>query len=519
MSVAFNVLPDGDYVEYLRKSRADVEAENRGEGETLAKHRKALLQLAKHHKINITHILEEIASGESIFHRPEMLKLLELVESGTIKGVLVMDIDRLGRGNMQEQGLILTKFKENNVLIITPRKIYDLNNEFDEEYTEFETFMARKELKIITRRLQGGRDRYAEEGNFLGSFAAFGYKAIYDERGDRHLVIDPERAEIVKMMFQWYVEGMGANGIAKRLQSMNIKTLMDKTWKAVTVLQMLRNEVYIGRIQQHKRKAIKNAPNSETKFRYVRVNKGDWLDAKGKHEPIIDLELFHKVQDIMKIKHVPLKEGHKLVNPLAGIIVCGKCGHHLSVNQDTRIDNKPRYSVRCNNPHCKNGSVRLNVIEERVVQAIETYIKDLTISVMPKERKSKSKALESAIRIAEVTLRQLEDQKIKQFDLLEQGIYDKETFLERSKNTSLKISETLEIINKAKKEMEEEQKINNLRKGIIPSTYNVLNLYRSTNDVMKKNILLKQILEKVELTKEYRKRGDDFIVTITPKIK
>lgn len=519
MNLALNELPDGDYAEYLRKSRADMEAEVRGEGETLAKHRKALMQLAKHHKINITHIFEEIASGESIFHRPEMLKLLELVESGTIKGVLVMDIDRLGRGNMQEQGLILTKFKENNVLIITPRKIYDLNNEFDEEYTEFETFMARKELKIITRRMQSGRDRYAAEGNYLGGIPPFGYKTVYDERGDRHLEVYPEQAEIVKLIFHWYIDGMGALSIAKRLQEMNVRTSKNSLWSRITVLQMLRNEVYIGRMQQHKRKVKKSGGNGEkTTYSRIARSRDQWIDVDGKHAPIIDTDTFNKAQEILQTRRAPLKNGHKLVNPFAGVLVCGKCGYSMWLKQDMRNKNMPRYSLSCYSEHCDNSTARMSIVEERILQAIELYVQNLSVSVTPKERKSKVKSLENTIKIAQGTLRQLEEQKLKQFDLLEQGIYDKDTFLERSKNTSVKISETLEIINTSKTELEEEQKINSLRRDFIPTTHNILKLYRSTTDVGKKNQLIKQILEKVTYVKEKNSKPDEFTIDITPKI-
>lgn len=90
-------------------------------------------------------------------HRPEMLELLKEVKDNMCDAVLCIDVDRLGRGNMQEQGLILDTFKKSNTKIITPRKTYDLKDEWDEEYSEFEAFMARKELKLINRRLQRGR--------------------------------------------------------------------------------------------------------------------------------------------------------------------------------------------------------------------------------------------------------------------------------------------------------------------------------------------------------------------------
>jgi DNA invertase Pin-like site-specific DNA recombinase len=60
---------------YLRKSRADEEAEKKGDKETLIKHKKALLKYAKENNLNILKIREEIVSGESLMHRPQMLQL------------------------------------------------------------------------------------------------------------------------------------------------------------------------------------------------------------------------------------------------------------------------------------------------------------------------------------------------------------------------------------------------------------------------------------------------------------
>jgi len=96
---------------YLRKSRSDVEAEAQGEGETLSKHKKALLEVANRNRLNVINIREEIVSGEHISDRPEMQRLLQEVEAGEYDAVLCMDLDRLGRGDMIDQGTILAAFK------------------------------------------------------------------------------------------------------------------------------------------------------------------------------------------------------------------------------------------------------------------------------------------------------------------------------------------------------------------------------------------------------------------------
>ncbi len=154
---------------YLRKSRSDLEAETRGEGETLARHEKALLDLAKKLNLNIVRIYREVVSGETIASRPVMQELLADVEQGMWDGVLVMEVERLARGDTIDQGIVAQTFKFSNTKIITPMKTYDPNNEFDEEYFEFGLFMSRREYKTINRRLQNGRIASVTEGKYVGN--------------------------------------------------------------------------------------------------------------------------------------------------------------------------------------------------------------------------------------------------------------------------------------------------------------------------------------------------------------
>lgn len=126
------------YAEYIRKSRADDPHESLEE--TLQKHKEILakLVLEKGYVVRQEDVYEEVVSGESLYSRPQMLKLLEAVEAGKYAGVLCVDIQRLGRGSMTDQGVILDAFKSSGTKIITPTREYDLANETDETYTEFE---------------------------------------------------------------------------------------------------------------------------------------------------------------------------------------------------------------------------------------------------------------------------------------------------------------------------------------------------------------------------------------------
>ena len=162
------------YAIYLRKSRVDLEAEAAGSGDTLARHRNTLLELAAARQLSVSKIYEEVVSGDTIAARPQMQQLLSDVEAGRWEGVLVMEVERLARGDTIDQGLVAQAFKFSDTRIITPVKSYDPNNEFDEEYFEFGLFMSRREYKVINRRLQRGRLASVKERKWVSSRAPLG---------------------------------------------------------------------------------------------------------------------------------------------------------------------------------------------------------------------------------------------------------------------------------------------------------------------------------------------------------
>lgn len=113
------------YCMYLRKSRKDFEAESAGQGETLARHKAALLETAQRLHLAVSEIYQEIVSGDSIAARPEMQRLLADVETGKWDGVLVMEVERLARGDTMDQGQVQRTFVYTGTKIITPTRTYD----------------------------------------------------------------------------------------------------------------------------------------------------------------------------------------------------------------------------------------------------------------------------------------------------------------------------------------------------------------------------------------------------------
>lgn len=181
-----------------------------GSGRNPGKAPAALREYAQSHGMEIGAVYEEIVSGESIDARPKMKQLLREVEQGRWAGVLCMDIDRLARGDSADQARVSNTFRISGTLIITPSKVYDQSRESDEEYVDFELFMARREYKAISRRIMRGRIASAKEGHFIGSTPPYGYDKVRVEKGRGYTLSPNSESDTVKQIYSMCISGMAA---------------------------------------------------------------------------------------------------------------------------------------------------------------------------------------------------------------------------------------------------------------------------------------------------------------------
>lgn len=523
------------YCLYLRKSRADAEAEARGEGETLARHEKTLLELAKKKKLPITQIYREIVSGETIASRPVMQRLLSEVEAGIWQGVLVMEVERLARGDTIDQGIVSQAFKYSHTKIITPLKTYDPNNEFDEEYFEFGLFMSRREYKTINRRLQQGRSASVKEGKYVGNIAPYGYKREKLEHNKGYtLIAEESEADIVRLIYELYTEGekqedgsykrMGASLIARRLNDMKIPTKKGGYWTQNTILGILDNPVYCGLICWNRRKTVKKIEDGKTIISRPRAK--EYITSKGIHQGIISEEVYNKAQSLLHDKQrIPINKDKQIKNPLSGLVICGKCGRKM-VRRPYGERNK-KDTLMCPEPYCKNVSAELETVEKQILVACKEWLKNYEIKIGNEEGKKErgnniSQIIKKSITKQQKELEVLKRQMNKTYDLLEQEVYDMETFLERTKYLSEQIEKSEQIIAEYEKELSKEQQRNELTKKIIPRMEKVINIYETLPNAEAKNEMLKSVLEKVVYEKDNRRKknqtNDTFTITIYPAI-
>lgn len=513
---------------YLRKSRADREAEAHGEGETLARHEHILLDLAKRQGYSIGAIYREVVSGETISARPVMQRLLHEVESGMWDGVLVVEVERLARGDTIDQGVVSRAFQYSDTKIITPTKIYDPNNEFDEEYFEFGLFMSRREYKTIKRRLNAGRISSVKEGKYCGNKPPYGYERVKLAREKGYTLRPiPVQAEIVKMIYTWYAgdgcEQIGVAKIVRKLNEMGIESAQGGDWTPASIQGILTNPVYIGKIRWNGRKTVKAIQNGQVVK--TRPRSKNVLICEGLHPAIISDDLYNSAQEIRrKNPPRPISIKNTVRNPLAGIVYCNKCGRAMVRRPYQKRGQED--TLMCPYTSCSTVSSKLSLVEKAVIDGIreiaEEYKLNNDINVPSNTIDSGITSKQNLIREKESELESLNSQKAKQYDLLEQGIYTTEVFLERSKTISASIQSCSDTIANLREEIEHDENIKAQQSDFVPRCEELLNNYWNLN-MESRNRMLKSLVEKVVYSKNIKNtygKGNEinFELDIFPKI-
>lgn len=510
------------YAIYLRKSRADAEAEARGELETLARHEKTLLELAQKMKIHIEKVYKEVVSGETIVARPIMQILLAEVQQGVWSGVLVMEVERLARGDGIDQQIVLNTFKQGNTKIITPIKTYDPNDEFDEEYFEFGLFMSRREYKTINRRIQRGRVASVKEGKTVISTPPYGYNKVKIPN-DKGFTLEPnEEAKVVKLIFDMYLQGKGMTTIGSELDKLNIKPRHRDTWSRSTINDILSNPVYIGKIRWAYRKETKAQVNGELKK--VRKINHNCYYIDGIHDGIIDEDIFYKAQEIRKNNITSsTKKDLSLKNPLSGLLYCSICKSMM-----TRVGKNPHNKhdiIRCPNNNCCNVSAPIFLVEQKIISELSDWLLNYEIKIdrnINQNNKNQVKIIKSSIRTIKHEIEQLDKQISQTYDLLERLVYTEEVFDLRKKELSVKRESYTKNLLELEKKAKDEEMLSET-KEILPQSKKLLYEYEQVESVQKRNEILRSLLHRVEYLKsEKNKKGqvnnDNFEITIMPKL-
>lgn len=470
---------------YIRKSREDDNKED-----TLLRHERILKEYCDKYDLRYSEksIYREIVSGDSINNRPQMQMLLEDVKNGLYDGVVVIELQRLSRGNGIDQEIIKETFRKSGTIIYTLNKAYDLSSgdELDEDMLELSLFLSRQELKAIKRRMIRGKKQAQKEGYYTGSTIPFGYNKEKQGKG-YVLVPNDKEADIVKMIYNKYAyESVNVAELVDYLNNNGIRTRKGKLWEPVLLRKVMKNKIYLGYI------------NSTTN--------GVTTQFKGKHQPLVDEDTYNIVQERFTANAPKVKSDNILKNPLATFLRCGECGKVMNLKFRSKSDNRPNM-LDCKNKHCNNKSAYFHFVEKKLIEELENELKNFNyfLENTADENKKIKEAKEKEKAFIKVNIKKKKEMIERCCEMLEEGIYSKERYLDRVQA----IEEDLKALNLKYEELDayeydEEDRV----KTAIPILEKVLKEYWNLSSI-DKNRLLKTIIEKVEYTKTKRKSVKD----------
>ena len=376
-----------EILDYLRKSQSDdptltVE-------EVLEKHETILDEWAEKNlgaKVPEANKFREVVSGETLKNRPEIQKVLRLIESPKYKAVAVVEPQRLTRGDLEDIGRLMKLLKHTNTYVITPQRMYDLRDEYDWDAFERELKRGNDYLEYTKKILSRGRLLSVSQGNYLGSIPPYGYDKTFVLDGKRKcptLKENKEQADVVRMVFDMYVnKDMGCTSICNTLDNLGVKPPKGEHWSPPAMKDMLENIHYIGKVKWNWRKTITVVEDSEIINTRPKARIGEFLIYEGRHEGIIPEDLFNAAQ-AKKGRNHRAKATTKVRNPLAGLLFC-QCGRAMSLRTYKKNGGKPR--LLCDGQtHCGTGSCLYDEMISNVVEILQQCIEDFEIRLQNNE--------------------------------------------------------------------------------------------------------------------------------------
>lgn len=483
------------YLIYLRKSRADDP--NETVEEILAKHETMLQEHALRELgglIPEENIYREVVSGDSIAERTEIKTVLSRIEDPDILGVLVVEPQRLGRGDLGDCDKLISGFRFTHTLVVTPMMTYNLEKKMERRFFQDELLRGRDYLEYTKEILFRGRIAAVKRGCYIRNQAPFGYDRI---KIGKDWTLEPnDRADVVRMIFDWYVkEKLSTGKIARRLNELGYRTDAGNEWVRDSVRCVINNIHYTGKVRYNYKKLTPVIENGVKVVKSVKQPEEEVVVAEGKHPAIIDQETFDAAQTRYR-SNTSCRPDKELKNVLAGVLRCEKCGRSMGyVPSNPKRGNKPP-RVKCYNGHPQHYP---SAVYEEMVDAVIGTLETVELpSLRAKLENGDGNAATVQKRRIEKLVKQMteyRDQEDKQYDLLETGQYTQELFNRRNKALREKMELCEKELHQARQSMPKnidyEERIVSLEEAIDA-------LKDPDMDNVVKNKLLREVVERID---------------------
>ncbi len=312
---------------YCRLSKDD---DQQGESASIANQRDMLETYCEKQGWEVVAVYQDDGYTGLNMERPDLKRMLKAIERRQINLVITKDLSRLGRNYLQTGHLIEDFFPRNGVRYIAMNDGIDTLRE-NNDIAPFKNILNEMYSKDISKKVHSSYLLKAQKGQFTGCVAPFGYRK--DPEDKNHLLIDPETAHIVRLIFGYALEGHGPNYIRRRLEEQklpcptwwnrergirNVRTRWEQQdpengkyiWDFSVIKDLLMNPVYTGAIASQK---------TEYRFKIGTIGSKrpeDWIVVEGTHEPLVDKRDFAIVQ--RKTQIPPASGGFRRAEPVRG---------------------------------------------------------------------------------------------------------------------------------------------------------------------------------------------------------
>ena len=410
-------------------------------------------------------------SGKNIKDRPALKELLSDAKAGKFDMVISWKINRVSR-KLEDVLKIVSLLEKNNITFKSYSEPFETDTPAGRMQFQMMALIGEFERGTIAQNVKMGMIAKAKSGNWCGG-RVLGYDLVpnnspeEEKKGKNKLKINEKEAEIVRFIFNEYSKGKGYKAITNQINKLGYKTKKGNDFSVGSIRDILTNPVYIGEIRYNVRQNW-----SEKRRRNINPNP---IRVKGKHEAIIDRELWDKVQLILESKKGKPSRIYDGEYPLTGILRCPKCGAGMVISRTTNTladGSKKRIAYYCcgnwknkGTSVCNSNTIRVDKANEYVFKKIEELVSNeamikAVVKNINKERKDKVKPAKRLLGDIDKELEKLDKRKRKIFEAYEDDILTKEEFQTRKNELNEKIrileEEKKPLLNTISEEVSEE---------------------------------------------------------------
>jgi len=381
----------GIYIRLSKEDGNDVSYSVINQEKRLLKHIESLDEPFEIYKIYI----DDGKSGTTS-NRDGFQEMLQDIRDGLVNCVVVKDLSRLSR-NYAESGLYLEQFfVERRVRFISLElpslDSYQRPDEISSISTAFQNIVNDDFCRQTSIKIRGTFNRKRADGEFIGSFAPYGYMKDPDNRNK--LIVDEEASKVVKDIFSWFINGESKFGIVNKLNELGILSPTgykrskgvnytgqalgtSYLWGIPTINIILKNQTYLGYMVQGKHKII-----SYKIHKLVQVPEEQWFVVKDTHEPIISQDIFDKAKRLLE-RNIKTANFQKKVHLFTGFIKCADCTK--SMHRQT-AEKYVYFSCRTYKLQSKTACTKHSIREDELTRAVTDAI-NLQIALIENKKK------------------------------------------------------------------------------------------------------------------------------------